>query len=184
MNYYIDIRILPSPEFSDSLLMNELFLLLHKSLVMFGQGEVGVSFPNVNKALGDILRLHGHQSSLQRLMATPWIGGLMDYITISETIKIPDVVGYRVVKRIQAKSSSERLIRRSVRKGWLTEEEAILKIHSKSERKLSFPYLRMKSQSTRQMFRIFIEHGPILTNSVTGEFTAYGLSSNATIPWF
>ncbi len=184
MNYYIDIRVLPSSEFSDCILMNELFSRLHKVLVEFGNGEVGVSFPKVNKTLGDLLRLHGRQPVLQQLMATPWIGGLKDYIAVSGVNPIPENVSHRAVKRIQSKSSAERLIRRSVRKGWLTDEEAALKISDKSEKKLSLPYIRMKSHSTGQSFLLFVEHGPILSSPITGAFTAYGLSAHATIPWF
>lgn len=184
MNHYVDIRVLPSPDFSVSILMNELFSRLHKALVAFGQGEVGVSFPNVNKTLGELLRLHGPQLSLQRLMATSWINGFIDYVTVSGISPIPANVSYRIVRRIQVKSSSERLMRRSVRKGWLTEEEAALKISNRCEKSLSLPYLRVKSQSTEQAFRLFIEHGPIVPNPVIGVFSAYGLSSNATIPWF
>jgi CRISPR-associated endonuclease Csy4 len=184
VNYYIDIRILPNPDFSDSILMNELFSRLHKALVSFGQGEVGVSFPKVNKTLGGHLRLHGHQSSLQRLMAAPWIGELKDYVVASDIASIPESVSYRIVKRAQAKSSSERLRRRSVRKGWLTKEEADLKIVDSTEKTLELPFLKVRSHSTGQLFRLFIEHGPIINTPVAELFSAYGLSPTATIPWF
>lgn len=184
MNDYVDIRVLPDPDFSDSLMMNDLFSRLHKALVAFGQGEVGVSFPKVNITLGDYLRLHGHNSSLQRLMATHWIGRLEDYVVVSAITSIPKSVSYRVVKRVQAKSSSERLKRRSVKKGWLTQEEADLKISENTEKTLSLPYLKIRSHSTGQPFRLFIEHCPIVNTHVPGAFSAYGLSSTATIPWF
>jgi len=164
--------------------MNELFSCLHKALVEYDKGDVGVSFPNVDKTLGALLRLHGHQSSLEQLMAILWTNRIKDNVSISAITPIPEDVSYRVVKRFQTKSSTERLIRRSVRKGWLTQEEASLRISNKSEKLLSLPYLRIKSLSTRQIFLLFVEHGPILTTPVTGAFSAYGLSSNATIPWF
>jgi len=186
VNYYINIQVLPSPEFSDTILMNELFNHLHKALVALGHGEIGVSFPDMNKTLGGLLRVHGYLSSLQRLMTKPWMGGLNDYIAVSEITIVPEGVSYRIVKRIQTKNSSERLIRRSVRKGWLTKEEATLKISDKGEKKLSLPYLRIKSHSTGKIFCLFVEHGPILSTpmSSTDTFTAYGLSPNKTIPWF
>lgn len=184
MNYFVNIRILPSPEFRDSMLMNEIFFNLHKVLVSQGEGEIGISFPNFKKTLGDILRLHGTQASLQRLMSTDWMDRLMNYIKVSGIAKIPENVCYRVVKRIQTKSSAQRLIRRSVRKGWLTEEEAALKIKEKTDKKLTLPFLQLKSLSTEQTFRLFVEHGPITTEPMIGAFNAYGLSTNATIPWF
>lgn len=164
--------------------MSELFHRLHKALVAFGQGEVGISFPQFNKTLGDHLRLHGSYSSLQRLMGAPWIDGFEDYAVVSDITPIPGNISYRIVKRIQCKSSSERLRRRSVQKGWLTQEEANLKIADEKERVLSFPYLKIKSQSTQQFFRLFIEHGPLLKKPIPGKFSAYGLSTASTIPWF
>ena len=184
MDYYIDIQVLPGSEFPDSIIINKLFSNLHKRLVDCGYGEIGVSFPKVNKTLGSILRLHGLQASLQRLMNKNWVESLMDYITVSEMIKVPTDVRYRIVKRVQSKSSTERLLRRSVRKGWITEEEAVLRAENKIDKKLSLPYVSLKSHSTGQMFNVFIEHGSILINPVEGVFSAYGLSTVATIPWF
>lgn len=184
MDYYVDILILPSAEFQESMLMNEVFSRLHKALVSYGQGEIGISFPNFDKKLGNILRLHGSQTSLQRLMSTQWMIRIMDYIKVSGITKIPETVNYRTLKRIQTKSSCERLFRRSIRKGWLTEEEASLKIIEKNNKRLSLPFLQLKSGSTEQRFRLFIEHGPILDSPIEGTFNAYGLSSHATIPWF
>lgn len=184
MDYYVNIRIFPNIEFSDSILMNEIFSHLHNALVASGQCDIGVSFPNVDKTLGDILRLHGNKPSLEILLAMPWISRLIDYIEVSGITKIPANVNYRIVKRIQAKSSIERLIRRSVQKGWLTEEEAVRRVANGSEKKLSLPYLSIKSLSTGQKFRLFIEHGPVVASPSLGTFNAYGLSSNATIPWF
>jgi CRISPR-associated endonuclease Csy4 len=184
MDYYIDIQILPNPEFLDGTLMNEIFFDLHKVLASDGKTDIGISFPNFKKALGDVLRVHGSQNSLQRLMTLKWLARIVDYINVSEITKIPESACYRVVKRIQTKSCQERLFRRSVRKGWITEEEAALKIREKSNKTLSLPFLHVKSLSTQQRFRLFIEHGPITSEPVTGKFNAYGLSSNATIPWF
>lgn len=184
MDYYIDVQVLPHIEFSDSILMDELFSYLHKGLVQYGKGEIGISFPNVDKKLGSLLRLHGNQLALERLMNSCWHNRLKDEIKVSAITPIPGEVTYRIVKRVQVKSNPERLIRRSVKKGWLSAEEAALKISNKTEKKLSLPYLKLKSISTGQSFRLFVEHGPILNKPKPGSFSAYGFSSDATIPWF
>lgn len=184
MNFYIDIRLLSVPEIPDCILMNQLVSCLHNRLVVSGEGDIGISFPEVHKTLGRILRLHGKEDSLFELMATPWTSGVKDYFTISSIACIPENVRYRVVKRVQVKSNRERLIRRSVKKGWLTEEEAHLRYGQMEEKSLSLPYLRLKSQSTGQSFLLFVDHGPLLQASIIGKFTSYGLSSHATIPWF
>lgn len=185
MDYYIEIRVVPDPEFSDSVLLNALFAKLHRALVQTGHGGVGVSFPHVQpKSLGDAIRLHGNQDVLQRLMEVGWLKGLTDYTSASGIRTVPDTCRHRVVRRVQAKSSPERLYRRSVRKGWLTAEEATAKINAGKDHHLKLPYLQLKSSSTGQMFRLFIQHGEISNIPVAGTFSAYALSDGATIPWF
>lgn len=184
MDYYIDILIRPNPEISDSIMMNEVYFRLHKVLGNIGQGKVGVSFPKFNKTLGNCLRLHSSKEIIQQVMSTSWTKEVEDYIKVSNVTKIPEIVSYRMVQRVQLKSNIERLLRRSVRKGWLTEEEAELRLTDAKEKRTKLPFVRIQSLSTNQLFCLFIEHTSIVTNSQSGEFTAYGLSSNATIPWF
>ena len=122
MNFYQDIRVLEDPEFSEPMLMAALFAKLHRVLGAQANGAVGVSFPRAGKMLGDTLRLHGSQDALQALQATPWLKGLRDYTQCSDIQRIPENVMHCTVSRVQVKSSAERLRRRSVKKGWLTEE--------------------------------------------------------------
>lgn len=184
MNYYIDIKVLPDPEFTPSILMNALFAKFHRALVEAGHGEVGVSFPQAQKTLGDRLRLHGSLSVLQRLMGISWLKGLTDYTSVSAITPVPDNCQYRVVKRVQAKSSVERMYRRSVKKGWLTTEEAEIRANDHMEQYLKLPFVQLKSHSSGQEFRLFIQQGKLLDSPEEGKFSAYALSCEATIPWF
>ncbi|KFI21591.1 type I-F CRISPR-associated endoribonuclease Cas6/Csy4 [Nitrosococcus oceani] len=184
MDHYIEIRLKPDPEFSTSLLMNALFAKLHRALAEKGDGQVGVSFPKADKNLGDTIRLHSTQESLERLVSLNWMKGLHDYATESHIRPIPLTCQHRTVKRIQSKSSPTRLLRRSVNKGWVTEAEAEERLKESPERRLKDPFIQIKSQSTNQMFRLFIRQGPLLDNPQPGYFSAYGLSHQATIPWF
>jgi len=184
MKYYIDIRVLPDPEFSTSVLMNALFAKLHRALVMTGQGKIGVSFPQAQKTLGDSIRLHGSQGALQRIMETNWLRGLSDYTHVSSITTVPDNCRYRVVDRVHAKSSVERMYRRSVKNGRLTAEEAEIRMSAGKEQHLKLPFVQLKSQSTEQAFRLFIQQGKLLDTPVEARFSAYGLSGVGTIPWF
>jgi len=184
MEHYIDIKVLPDPEFSPSVLMNALFAKLHRALVEAGHGEVGVSFPQAQKTLGDSIRLHGNQDALQRLIAVGWLKGLTDYTSVTAITAVPDICRYRVVKRVQAKSSVERMYRRSVRKGWLSTEEAEARMNASKEQQLKLPFVQLKSHSSGQAFRLFIQQGKLLDSPGPGKFSAYGLSDAATIPWF
>lgn len=184
MDHYIEIRLKPDPEFLASILMNALFAKLHRALAEKGNGQVGISFPKANKSLGDIIRLHSTQEALQQLRLSYWIQGLRDYASASNIQSIPSICQHRNVKRIQVKSSPIRLLRRSVKKGWISEEEAEQRFNKSKERRLKDPFIQLKSQSTGQAFRLFIRHGPLTDHPKKGVFSAYGLSHQATIPWF
>lgn len=184
MGHYIEICLLPDTEFSPSVLMNALFAKFHRALVEAGHGEVGVSFPRAQKTLGDCIRLHGSQGALERLMAIGWLKGLTDYTCVSAITAVSDTCRYRVVRRVQAKSSVERMYRRSVKKGWLTAEEAELRVNTGKEQQLKLPFVQLKSHSSGQAFRLFIQQGKFLDAPVKGGFSAYGLSDVGTVPWF
>ncbi|WP_367299524.1 type I-F CRISPR-associated endoribonuclease Cas6/Csy4 [Hafnia alvei] len=184
MNFYQDIRVLEDPEFSEPMLMAALFAKLHRALGAYGQGDVGVSFPRATKTLGDTIRLHGSQQALSAIEATQWLKGLRDYSQCAEILAVPEKVAYRTVSRVQVKSSAERLRRRSVKKGWLTEEQARLQILDANEQKTSLPFIVLKSLSTGQMFHLFICQGELQTQPTTGKFSSYGLSATAMVPWF
>lgn len=184
MDHYIEIRILPDPDFGPSTLLEVLFAKLHRALGHAGGGQIGVSFPAAGKTLGDRLRLHGSLVALSTLDAQPWRKGLRDNTEHSGILPVPEKVKYRTVRRVQPKSNAERLRRRSVKKGWLTEEEARLRIPDSVEKHASLPFIRLKSLSSDQTFLLFIEQGPIGDKAIEGAFSAYGLSAVATIPWF
>lgn len=184
MEYYIEIKLLPDPEFTSSVLINALFAKLHRALSEAGHGEVGVSFPKMQKTLGDTARLHGSQGALERLMALDWLRGLRDYTQVTSITAVPGNCKHRVVKRVQAKSSLERLYRRSVKKGWLTAEEAEARLNADKGQQLKLPFVQLKSNSSGQTFRLFIQHGKLSDSPVEGVFSAYGLCDVATVPWF
>lgn len=184
MDHYLEIMVLPDPELSDTMLMNAVFSKLHRALVDVGYGEVGVSFPHQTKLLGDCLRLHGTKAALDRLMVIDWLRGLRDYIHMSGIQQVPETQQHQVTKRIQVKSSAERLRRRSVKKGWMTEEEAVQKIRLSSEKQSKLPFVQIKSNSNKEKFCLFIQQGPLQSIAVAGKFNNYGLSSTTTIPYF
>ena len=184
MDHYLDIQVLPDPEFTENLLLNAVFAKLHRALASLGGGEVGVSFPGADKVLGTHLRLHGTSVALIRLMGEDWIKGVRDHIAIGDVRSVPAVTQYRVVRRIQLKSSAERLRRRSVKNGRLTESEAQERILSSNEKRCKLPFIQLKSNSTGQNFLLFIQQSAPQAIPVIGVFSDYGLSSSATIPYF
>jgi len=186
MDRYLDILILPDPEFPPHQLMDALFAKLHRCLVRLQADDIGVSFPEVDRAkrqLGRVLRLHSTEDSFARLMAEPWLTGMRDHIRINGVEAVPDQVQHRRVRRVQAKSNPERIRRRQMKRHNWTEEEARRRIPDAAAQLLSLPFLSVQSTSSERRFRLFIDHqeadGP-----AAGRFNAYGLSTAATVPWF
>ena len=79
MDYYLDITLLPDPEFEKQVLLNALFSKFHRGMSQTVPGEIGVSFPDFDKRLGVRLRLHGSAESLDKLMAAGWMPVVMGF---------------------------------------------------------------------------------------------------------
>ena len=183
MNFYCDIKVLPDPEASEPVLISNLMAKLHRALVELKEVNIGISFPNVDKTLGDTLRLHGDETDLKQLFDLNWLKGLRDYCSQTSALQVPEDCEYRCVKRKQAKSADNKR-KRSIAKGWLSAEEATLKIGNEQQKMLRLPFVQLKSTSTGQVMKLFIEHGGLQDKAVEGQFNRYGLSSSATVPWF
>jgi len=187
MDHYIDMTIRPDPEFPPDVLLSELFSKLHRALVDWGEGNIGVSFPEVGEdepTLGKILRLHGTRAALLKLMDSGWLRGMRDYIGVHEVATVPVVSEHRVVRRVQVKSNVERIRRRQIKRHGLTDAQARERIPDTAVQRLNLPYINMTSASTGQPFPLFIEHGVLTHEAKKGYFNSYGLSATSTIPWF
>lgn len=187
MDHYMDIEVRPDPEFPASQLMSALYAKLHRALVALGSKYIGVSLPGVDTGvpqLGTRLRLHGELGALATLLASDWLAGMRDHVALTPPERVPDGAQYRIVRRVQVKSSPERLRRRLMRRHALDEQEAFQRIPDEAARFALLPFVQLRSASTGQTFRLFIEHGPMLASAVSGDFNAYGLSQGGTIPWF
>lgn len=188
MDHYIDIHLRTEPEFASHQLMQALYAKLHRALVQLGRDDIGVSFPAFKEALpilGIHLRLHGSASSLNTLMDSGWLGGMRDHLRVSTVQPLPAAVRHRRVGRVQAKSNPERLRRRAMRRHGIDAEAARQRIPDDAAETLRLPFVQMGSLSTGQSsFPLFIQHGPIQGEAAAGTFNCYGLSKEATIPWF
>lgn len=187
MDHYVDIEVRSDPEFPVNQLMSALYSKLHRALVAQGCARIGVSLPCMNVGvpqLGTCLRLHGELAVLSTLMASDWLTGMRDHVVIAQPVRVPDNAQYRIVRRVQVKSSPERLRRRQMRRHNLNEQEALERLPDESAHFTNLPFVQLRSASTGQSFRLFIDHGQVQSEAVAGEFSAYGLSQGATIPWF
>lgn len=188
MDRYVELQVLPDPEFNAPLLMGALFSKLHRGLVRLGGGAVGVSFPDIKPGhapvLGARLRLHGREDRLAKLMSLDWMTGVQDHVTVSDIAEVPEKIQYRSFYRVQSKSSVDRLRRRRMQRHGEDEETARRLIPESAGERLELPFVFLTSQSSGQRFPLFIGVGPPRDTALNGVFSAYGLSRNATIPWF
>ena len=187
MDHFQQIQLLPDPEFTPSVLMNVLFGQLHRALVDQQSHAIGISFPGTpqkGSPWGTCLRLHGSADDLKHLMGASWLAGMRDHTSLTTPSTVPNNIMYRVVRRVQSKSSPERLRRRLAKRKGLTMEQARLAIPDSAEKRLALPFVTVRSQSSGHTFRLFIEQMPPQPSPVSGKFSQYGLSPTATVPWF
>lgn len=185
--HYIDITLLPDPEFSPSHLLGALAAKLHRALVLRKAEDIGVSFPKHSqrpRSLGNVLRLHSSEAALQALMAQPWLQGMRDHVRLAEPAGVPSDATHRQVTRRQFKTSAERLRRRRMQRKGETLEQARAAIPDSVEHRPELPFVQLRSASTGQPFCLFIEHGPEQGKATAGGFNSYGLSQGASVPWF
>jgi CRISPR-associated endonuclease Csy4 len=187
MNHYLDIQLLPDPEIESHFFMNTLFTKLHRALVQLGSRSLGVSFPDwaaKPPSLGERLRLHGTGQQLDHLMALDWLQGMRDHVRTQPPAPVPAGAAHCLVRRVQAKSNPERLRRRWLKRHGNDQAAAQAAFPSQNAERLDLPFVTIRSQSTGQTFRLFIEHGPPGNQPLPGGFSYYGLSATATVPWF
>lgn len=185
--HYVDLTVIPDPETSSPQLMGALYDKLHRALAQRRIDSIGASFPRYSttpRSLGNILRLHGTETSLHTFLTDDWLRGMRDHVRIASITATPDNAAYRTIQRKQFKTSVERLRRRRMRRKQETEDQVTQAIPASIERVPHLPYIHLHSLSTGQPFALFIAMGPLHAESTPGIFNTYGLSNSTTIPWF
>lgn len=187
MSHYLDIHLLQDPEIPTHQLLAALYAKLHKVLAQMASERIAVGFPDYCGApakLGDRLRLIGPEADLASLMARAWMQGLRDHCDVGGIAPVPAGASPRALRRVQAKSSPERLRRRQIRRHGLTDAEALQRVPDSAAESLRLPFVQLASGSTGQTFRLYLRLGAPETEATEGAFNAYGLSATATIPCF
>ncbi|MFC3022820.1 type I-F CRISPR-associated endoribonuclease Cas6/Csy4 [Vibrio zhugei] len=185
MDYFFEIKVMADPEFSAPVLMNALFSKLHRALVSVSQGDIAVSFPLLNaRNLGQILRIHGSLAALTKLEALSWRKGLSDYTQASDIQPIPATDQHCLVSRVHAKNNIDNLRRRAMKRHSISYQEACQQLPEDKTKRLDLPFVQIKSQSTGETFRLFIQQTRCPASQADQAFSKYGLSNTASVPWF
>jgi CRISPR-associated endonuclease Csy4 len=195
LTHFVDFLVLPDPEFELTHLMSALFAKLHRALFdreqQQGICDLGVSFPEHEQArikLGPLLRLHGTETALTAFISTPWLEGMRDHLRMPLAVQLvpSSCKTYVVVRRVQANSNPERLRRRLLKRNpEMKPETARSQIPDSAAEHLRLPFVQIRSRSTGQAYRLFVQHAPANGAAVLGHFTSYGMSqAGSTVPWF
>ena len=183
MDYYIDIKLFPTKEIRENVLLNQVYTVFHKRLYDLKSNDIGISFPQYKLKLGRLLRIHGEKEILNKLEEIDWLGKYRIYCKVTKVETIPENVQYRTVSRIQ-QNMTESKLRRLIKRETISKED-IKKYRLKMlQGGLDNPYLELTSMSNNQFHRRFIEFGELDNKEVKGPFDVFGLSKTGTIPWF
>lgn len=187
LSHYLDLQLRHDPETAPTQLLAALYTRLHRALAAQDGTGIAVSFPGYSDqrhTLGERLRLHGSEAALQPWATGAWLGSLRDHVCTATPLPVPDHAAHRTLRRIQVKSSPERLRRRLMKRHQLSEAQARERIPDSAGRVTDLPYVPMASTSTAQQFKLFLALGPAQPLPQAGDFNTYGLSATATVPWF
>ncbi|MGR4066544.1 type I-F CRISPR-associated endoribonuclease Cas6/Csy4 [Billgrantia sp. C5P2] len=189
MEHYIDIRLRPDPDFAPAMLMGALYSKLHRALFDLEADDIGISFPDHKTGVrartpGDRLRLHAGQSRLEQLLEFSWLTGMRDHVMLDAIQPVPADAQHRIVRRRQFNTGSPSRAKRYAQRHSIGVEEAQRLMETPAARQIALPFVQVSSRSSGQRFALFIEHGQLQPQPVAGRFNHYGLSSEATVPWF
>ncbi len=192
MEYYIDIKLFADSEVNIGFIWEKMYLQVHLALVEMKDKDnlvsMGLSFPHYceeNFPLGNVLRVFAHsKEELEKLNLNYWLERLSDYVSMENIEKVPSEVNEFVsFGRKQFKTNAERLARRQAKRKGISFEEALKNYEDFKGNETKLPFIMMKSISTDNQMKIFIEKHK-KNDSVNGLFSTYGLSKTATVPWF
>jgi CRISPR-associated endonuclease Csy4 len=188
LSHYIDLHLRPDPETTPTHLLAALYTRLHRALAAAPTTPgIAVGFPGYDASrhtLGECLRLYGSEAALQPWAAGAWMGSLRDHVSMAAPLPVPANAAHRTLRRVQVKSSPERLRRRLMKRHNISEAQARERIPDSVGRATDLPYVQMVSTSTAQQFKLFLALGEAQSQPQTGDFNTYGLSATATVPWF
>lgn len=183
MDYYIDITLKPDSNMRENVLMNQAYSKFHAALASLKSTDIGVSFPNYKVMLGNMLRIHGSAERLERLQSSQWLGELISHCDLTKILPVPSSACYRICSRKQANMSKSKL-NRLVKRGTIPPDEVKDYIAKIYEQGISNPYLELESASNGHKYRRYIAFSDISKNPKLGIFDQFGLSKDASIPWF
>lgn len=193
MNHYIEITLRPDAEVGLGFIWQKVYQQIHLALVEVKDADekvnVGVSLPKYGSKtfpLGDTVRLFGNMpEDLKALRLDHWLGRLSDYVAMTGIREVPQHIENHVCfRRKQPKMDFMKRVEKQAKRHGVSIEAALehFSNYAKDDQ-LTLPFVSVYSQTSKQHFPLFIEKNAT-PSPVTGKFDTYGLSKEATVPWF
>lgn len=178
MKHYIEVSTRNSKE------MNDICSIVHSWLVTINdsdiEGNVGLSFPEYEKNLGNVLRIHGEEKHISTVLGTL---KLLRY-RVSDITEVPSEVTHVSFSRFRRRMSESRL-KRLIQRGNIKPDD-VKKYRRKMvlEHTTDLPYMSLTSKSNSQHYRRYITKN-VSNEKIRGKFDNFGISANgATVPLF
>lgn len=193
MKHYIEITLLPDAEVGLGFIWQKVYRQIHLALVEIKDVDekvnIGVSFPKYGSKtfpLGDTVRLFGKTpEDLKAVRLDHWLERLSDYVSMTGVQKVPQSIEAHVCfRRKQPKMDFMKRVEKQAERHGVSIEAALehFKNYDK-EHQLTLPFVQAYSQTWKQYFLLFIEKNST-PSYMAGAFDTYGLSKEATVPWF
>ena len=201
MHHYIELTLIKDSEISPYFIWSKLYTQLHLAFVeqkdANEQIPYGVSFPEYksieNKGkrimlLGSKLRVFANSADeMQKLDLNKWLARLTDYVHVKSSKQVESVTHYLMVNRYRPKPNVEKVAERFAKHKGITFEEALQHCQQYKKGWKDYPYIQMKSLSTKpesghgREFSICIKQS-VAEKQTQGKFSCYGLSATSTVP--
>ena len=197
MKYYQELTLLPSCDIPLSFIWSKVYQQLHLGFVEqqddCGNVPYGVSFPQYQHdkyklVLGGKIRVFANsEEELVKLGLKKWLERLMDYVHITGIRAVPEkITGYSIYRRMRQDNCADSKARRFMmrHKDRNIGYDQTVEMFSREERHFfDFPYVKQKSLTNNNQFRLYIEKKSCEENRYDG-FGTYGLSHESTVPEF
>lgn len=200
--YYQEITCLPDQEISSGFVLGRVMDAVHLAMVnITAAGEacpVGISFPEyrvlsaepppigAGPPIGSKIRLFSRaEPDLVGLNLAGQLSRLSDYVHwTSVRLLERRLTRYAIYQRRQTKSSKERLMRRQMKRQGLSEAEVQERYATFRPRHCELPYVNLRSHSTGERFRLFVDRQDAAAATDAWGFSTYGLSAAVPVPHF
>ena len=171
MKYYQELTLLPSYDVPLPFIWSKVYQQLHLGFVEqqddSGNVPYGVSFPQYQHdkkkiGLGEKIRVFAKgEEELAKLGLKKWLERFTDYVHITGIRAVPEkITGYSTYRRMRQENGADSKARRFLlrhKERHMNYDETVVMFSTEKKRVCSFPYLKQKSLTNNNLFRIYVE---------------------------